>query len=70
MGNHGSIEASLKKHASERSQKDLAFLEVVFPKYQWETMVDIEASYKSMPEKSYDQYDKAYTSTQKHNWKL
>ena len=23
-------------------------------------MVDIEASYKSMPEESYDQYDKAY----------
>ena len=46
------------------------FLEIVFPKYQWTTVVNIEASYKSVPEKSYDQYDKAYTSTQKHNWKL
>ena len=41
------------------------FLEIVFPKYQRATAVDIEASYKSMPEKSYDQYDKEYTSTQK-----
>ena len=45
------------------------FLEIVFPKYRWTTAVDIEASYKSMPEESYDQYDKAYTSMQKHDWK-
>ena len=44
------------------------FLEIIFPKYQWTTTVDIEASYKSMPEESYDQYDEAYNSMQKHDW--
>ena len=44
MGNCGSIEASLNKRAGERSYKDLAFLEIVFPKYQQTTAVDIEAS--------------------------
>ena len=34
------------------------------------TTVDIEASYKSLPVISYGKYDQAYTSTQKHNWKL
>ena len=32
-------------------------------------MVDIEASYKSMPGISYSKYDQAYTSTQKHDRK-
>ena len=30
-------------------------------------MVDIEASYKSVPVISYDKYDQAYTSMQKHD---
>ena len=46
------------------------FLEIVFPRYQWATAVDIEASYKSVPAISYSKYDQAYTSTQKHDWKL
>ena len=33
-------------------------------------MVDIEASYKSVPVISYSKYDQVYTSMQKHNWKL
>ena len=48
---------------------DLTFLEIVFPKYQWITAVDIEASYENMPEESYKEYDKAYTSMQKHDRK-
>ena len=64
MDNHGSIEASLNKCAGKRSSKDLVFLEIVFPKYQWATTVDIEASYKSVPEISYGKYDQVYTSTQ------
>ena len=51
-------------------KKDLVFLGIVFPKYQQATVVDIEASYKSMPAISYDKYDQAYTSVQKHDWKL
>ena len=39
------------------------FLEIVFPKYQWTTAVDIEANYKSVPATSYSKYDQAYTST-------
>ena len=34
---------------------------IVFPKYHWATAADIEASYRSMPVISYDEYDQVYT---------
>ena len=45
------------------------FLEIVFPKYWWATVVDIEASYKSVPAISYSKYDQVYTSMQKQREK-
>ena len=45
----------------------LCYFKIVLPKYQWAIVVDIEVSYKSMPVISYDKYDQAYTSMQKHD---